>query len=187
MCWGTGYCSLDESRAKCKGLVQSCKDPVTWKRYFFGHDSVSPGPEETAKRNNVPKPSIALPLEYRKRDETGFQAGVTDGLSETGSVVYSVFKELCVGEEIMVTVLFANGYALDSFKGIAAVVSKKAHTEKDWTGYQYGLTFIHLSREDREKLKLVCAEEESPGGGWERRTVLTQRVSRGMGALVDIH
>ncbi len=116
---------------------------------------------ETSKGNNAHESSIVLPLDYRKRDETGLQAGVTGDLSDTGSVVYSIFRALRVGEEIMVRVLFANGYALDSFKGIAVVVSKKVHIQGDWKGCRYGLTFLHLSREDRKKLRLVCAEEES--------------------------
>jgi len=186
VCWGTGYCGLDESRAKCKGIVQSCKDPTNWKRYFLKQDRVSPGLREPTKRNNVPKSMIALPLEYRKKNETGLQAGVTGDLSDTGSVVYSVFRDLCIGDEIMVRVLFANGFALDSFKGIAAVVSKKAHIEKDWKGYLYGLAFLHLSREDREKLRLVCAGEESPEGRVERRAVLAQRAPWGPGALAGI-
>ncbi len=187
MCWGTAYCSLDESRAKCKGVVQSCKDPMARKRYFPEHDKGPSNLRETTKRDHDLNPSIALPLEYRRRNDAHPQTGVTGDLSETGSVVYSVFKELCVGEEITLRILFANGYELDSFKAIAKVVSKKAHAETDWKGYQYGLSFLHLSRENREKLRQACAEEEFPEGRFERRPILTQRPSCGPASLRSAH
>ena len=48
----------------------------------------------------------------------------------------------------------------DSFIYLSArVIWKKAHSEADWKGYQYGLEFIHISRADREKLKLLLYNE----------------------------
>ncbi len=189
MCWGTGYCSLDESRARCKGVVESCKDPMARKKYFPEHDKGSSnlGAMIMMKKDHDLRPPIALPLEYRRRNEAYPQTGVTGDLSETDSAVYSIFKELCVGEEITLRILFANGYELDSFKAIAKVVSKKAHAETDWKGYLYWLRFLHLSREDRKKLRLACAQEECPEGRSEERTILTQRPSWGPAPLGSAH
>ncbi len=139
------------------------------------------------KRDQDLRPSKALPLEYRRRNDAYLQTGVTGDLSETGSVVYSVFKELYIGEEITLRILFANGYELDSFKAIAKVVSKKAHVETDWKGCQYGFRFLHLSREDRKKLRLVCTEKEFPEGRLEGRTILIQRPPWGSTPLWSAH
>ncbi len=105
---------------------------------------------------NVP---VALPLEYRKRNDASAQAGVSGSLGERGLLIYSIFEDLCIGQELKILVFFPNGYKLDSIKLIAAVTWKRAHSEVDWKGYKYGLKVIHISRLDREKLNLLLCNE----------------------------
>ncbi len=102
---------------------------------------------------------LALPLEYRKRNDASAQAGVSGSLGERGLLIYSIFEDLCIGQELKILVFFPNGYRLDSIKLIAAVTWKRAHSEADWKGYKYGLKVIHISRLDREKLKSLIFKE----------------------------
>jgi len=114
---------------------------------------------DTRSRRSCLSVSVALPLEYWMRNDPCAQAGVSGSLSERGLLIYSIFIDLCVSRELKVRVFFPNGYALDSFKVIATVTWKKAHSETDWKGYKYGLEFIHMSLIDREKLWLLLCNE----------------------------
>jgi len=110
-------------------------------------------------RKMYPRVSVVLPLEYWGRNDASPQAGISDTLDESGLVMYSVFGDLCVGQELGIRVFFPNGYELDSFKVVATVTRKRAHSEGDWKGYEYGLELIHISEMDRKKLKLSLRNE----------------------------
>jgi hypothetical protein len=110
------------------------------------------------KEKKVPRISVPLPLEYRKRNDASPQAGFSGTLDE-GVVVYSSSWRSVCDSGIRHSGFFPNEYELDSFKAIAAVTWKKAHIELDWKGYKYGLKFIHVSQADREKLKLLLHSE----------------------------
>jgi hypothetical protein len=139
-------------------------------------DEVSESPQEPVKvtlgtggepanlrdrgnRRKCTEDSIALPLEYWKRNDTSPHAGIAGTLDGRGLLIYSIFGDLCVSQELGIRIFFLNGYELDSFKMIAKVTWKKIHSEADWKGYKYGLELIHISRGDREKLKLLLRNE----------------------------
>jgi hypothetical protein len=176
---GIGYCDFDGSQTICDGDRRSCDKPDALRDYFLNNsdkgdatqsvrDSVKVAYEtrernansrDTRTRRSCPRVSVALPLEYWKRSDSCPQAGVSGNLSERGLLIYSISKELYVDQELRVRAFFPYGYELDSFKVIAKVMWKKAHSERDWKGYKYGLKFIQISRTDREKLKLVLCNE----------------------------
>lgn len=159
MCWGTGYCDLDESQTRCRGDIRSCKDPISLKKYLHEPKSETAALRDARQGRRSPRLSISLPLEYRKRNGSCPQAAFSGDLSETSLLIYSIVNDLCVGEESKIRVFFASGYELDCFKVIARVIWKSPHVETDWKGYKYGLEVIHISRKDREKLRLLCSEE----------------------------
>lgn len=157
--WGIGYCDIDRSVATCKGATKSCRNLLALKRCLREQEKEIQDSKDPAQRRKYPRHSITLPLEYWKRDYFITQAGVSGDLSEAGLRIYSIFNNLCAGEELMIRVFYADGYELGSIKVIARVVWKDVHCETDWNGYKYGLKFVHISREDREKLKLLCCRE----------------------------
>jgi hypothetical protein len=195
---GIGFCDFDGNETICDGDRCFCNKLDALRDYFLKigkkigkKDEVSESVqepvkatlgtvEETAKlgdkgsRRQCPGVSVALPLEYWKKNDASTHAGVSGTLDERGLLLYSVFGDLCVSQELAIRVFFPNGYELDSFKVIAAVTWKKAHSEADWKGYTYGLDLIHISRADREKLKLLLRNvmtdqtphsESDPGRG----------------------
>jgi len=172
---GIGFCDFDGSETICDGDRCFCNKLDALRDYFLKigkKDEVSESVQEPLKvtlgaeggtadlgdkgsRRQCPRVSVALPLEYWKKNDASPHAGVSGSLDERGLLVYSVFGDLYVRQELAIRVFFPNGYELDSFRVIAAVTWKKAHSEADWKGYQYGLELIHISRTDREKLKLL--------------------------------
>ena len=58
-------------------------------------------------------------------------------------------------------ILFPRGFELASLKVLGEVVWKDVHLEEDWEGFHYGLNFIDILEEDRNKLKQVLAGEYS--------------------------
>ena len=175
---GLGFCDFDGSQTICDGDLCFCDKPDALRDYFLKigkKDEVSEGVQEPVrvtlgtrgtanlgdrgKGRKFPRVSVTLPLEYRKRNDASPQAGISGTLDEKGLSIYSVLGDLSVTQELGIRVFFPNGYELDSFKAIAAVTWKKAHIELDWKGYKYGLKFIHVSKADREKLKLLLLNE----------------------------
>jgi hypothetical protein len=190
---GIGFCDFDGNETICDGDGRFCNKLDALRDYFLKigkKDEVSESVQEPVKgtletvegtanlgdkgsRRQCPGGSVALPLEYWKKNDASTHAGVSGSLDERGLLVYSVFGDLCVSQELGIRVFFPNGYELDSFKVIAAVIWKKAHSEADWKGYKYGLELIHISRADREKLKFLlhnAMTDQTPHGesdpGW---------------------
>ena len=58
-------------------------------------------------------------------------------------------------------ILFPKGFELASLKVLGEVVWKDVHQEEDWEGFHYGLNFIDILEEDRNKLKQVLTGEYS--------------------------
>jgi len=99
-----------------------------------------------------------LPLEYRVTNAPYGQGGVVVNASEVGLLINSV-KNMPIGTKLHIAVLFPEGYKLANFEVIAEVMWKDLHWEEDWEGYQYGLKFVHILEEDREKLKQLLSGE----------------------------
>ncbi len=104
------------------------------------------------ERRKSPRFLLDLPLEYRVTNAPFAHGGVVVNASEIGLLISSV-KDMPIGTELHVSVLFPEGYKLTNFRVVAQVIWKDLHWEEDWEGYQYGLRFTQILEEDRNKLK----------------------------------
>ena len=104
------------------------------------------------EKRKATRVSLRLPVEYRKPEEYRTRGAMMENLSEGGLLVLST-QRMAVGTELQITVLFPEEYELANFDGLAKIAWKDAYFKEDWSGYQYGLEFVHLSEEDRMKLQ----------------------------------
>jgi hypothetical protein len=109
------------------------------------------------ERRSYPRFIIDLPLEYRVMDGPCLRGGIVINASEGGFLIETT-RDIPVGTELNVTVLFPKGFELADFKVVAKIVRKEPYRREDWKavpcreGYQYGVEFIQISQEDRLKL-----------------------------------
>ena len=105
---------------------------------------------------------IDLPLEYRDMDDSCLRGAILVNASEGGFLIESV-RDIPVGTELDITVLFRKGFELANFKVVAKIVRKEPYWKEDlkgnqyWEGYRYGLEFIQILDEDRWKLDLLLS------------------------------
>ena len=109
------------------------------------------------ERRSHPRFIVDLPLEYRDVNDSCLRGAIVVNVSDGGVLIESP-RDIPVGTELNITVLFPKGFRLDDFKVVAKIVWKKPYRKGDWQGnqhwggYQYGLEFIQISDEDRWKL-----------------------------------
>ncbi len=137
------------------------------------------------ERRNHPRFIIDLPLEYRVTDGPCLRGGIVINASEGGFLIETT-RDIPVGTELNVTVLFPKGFELADFKVVAKIVRKEPYRREDWKGtpfregYQYGLEFIHISHADRLKLNSLF------GGQFElEETSRLHRVDFRLGGLYE--
>ena len=112
------------------------------------------------ERRRYPRIIINLPLEYQEKDDSCLRGGIVINAGEGGFLIEST-RDIPVGTELSITVLFPKGYRLDDFKVVARILWKKPYSKENlkgnqyWGGYQYGLEFIQISDEDRWKLTFL--------------------------------
>jgi hypothetical protein len=94
-----------------------------------------------------------LPVEYRETTSSIYGA-LIDPLSTDGAWMLSV-RDMAIGGKLDARIFYANEYELDGILVVANIVSKNLHIAEDWKGYKYGLTFVHISEEDCQKLKTL--------------------------------
>ena len=102
------------------------------------------------ERRKYPRYSIRLPLEYWQTDDA-CRGGMVGNLSEGGLLVHSL-EDMLVDKELNIRIFFANGYEFDGIRAAGRIVWKDQHYETDWKGYKYGIEFVRISAEDRQKL-----------------------------------
>jgi hypothetical protein len=135
------------------------------------------GSYNNIERRKYPRMFINLPLEYREKDDACLRGGMVINAGEGGFLIEST-RDIPVGTELSITVLFPKGYRLDDFKVVAKIVWKKPFSEEDlngkhfWGGYKYGLAFVQMSDEDRWKLTSVIGrrfefEDIRPSLSWQ--------------------
>jgi hypothetical protein len=84
--------------------------------------------------------------------------------SEGGFLIETV-RDIPVGTELSITVLYPKGFELADFKVAARIVRKEPYRKEDWKGnqywegYRYGLEFIQISEEDRWKLNVLLGAQ----------------------------
>jgi hypothetical protein len=112
------------------------------------------------ERRSHPRFIIDLPLEYRDMNDSCLRGGIVVNVSEGGLLIETV-RDIPVGTELNITVLFPKGFELANFKVVAKIVRKEPYWKEDWKGnqywegYQYGLEFIQISEEDLWKLNFL--------------------------------
>ena len=123
------------------------------------------------EKRKYPRVVVDLPFEYHEKDESCLYGGMVINAGEGGFLIEST-RDIPVGTELTITVLFAKGNRLDDFQVVAKIVWKKLHSKEDfngkqfWRGYQYGLEFVQMSDEDRRNLTFVI------GGRFEFEEIL---------------
>jgi hypothetical protein len=112
------------------------------------------------ERRSYPRLIVDLPLEYRDMEESCLRGGIVANASEGGFLIEAV-REIPVGTELNIAVLFPKGFELANFNVVAKIVWKERYWKEDlkgdsyWKGYQYGLEFIQISDDDRWKLDFL--------------------------------
>ena len=107
---------------------------------------------ERPERRKSPRLLMDLPLEYRVLNAPYAHGGIVVNGSEEGFLIYSV-KDMPTGTKLTIVVLFPKGYELTNFEVVAEIIRKDLHWEEDWEGFEYGLRFVQILEEDRQKLK----------------------------------
>ena len=124
------------------------------------------------ERRKYPRFFIDLPIQYRDMDGSCLRGATLVNASEGGFLIETV-RDIPVGTELSITVLYPKGFPVANFKVTAKIVWKGPYWKGDWKrnqyweGYQYGLEFIQISDEDRWKLDSLLGgrfeiEEISP-------------------------
>ena len=115
------------------------------------------------EKRSHPRFIIDLPFEYRASNALCLRGGIVVNASEGGFLIETT-RDIPVGTELNVTVLFPKGFELADFKVVAKIVRKEPYRREDWKGapcregYQYGLAFTQISEEDRVKLHSLLGE-----------------------------
>ena len=115
------------------------------------------GRDPKEKRKH-PRVNMDLPMEYRVPDASQAHGGLVINASESGLLVHSI-KDIPVGTKLNIAVLFPHGYELANFEVFAEIVWKDIHWAENREGYELGLKFIHILKEEHQKLKRLLIEE----------------------------
>ncbi len=112
------------------------------------------------ERRRYPRVLIDLPLEYWDMSDSCLRGGIVVNAGEGGFLIEST-RDIPVGTELSITLLFPKGFELANFKAVTKIVRKEPYCKQDrkgnqyWEGYRYGLEFIQISEEDRWKLNFL--------------------------------
>ena len=118
------------------------------------------------ERRRYPRVFIDLPRDYRDMDDPCLHGGIVVNVSEGGFLIESL-RDIPIGKELNISILFPKGFELANFKVTAEIVWKEPFCKRDWKGdpywkgFQYGLKFIQILEEDHWKLKLLLGEQFS--------------------------
>jgi hypothetical protein len=92
-----------------------------------------------------------LPVDYWVKQQPDAHGGIVVDASENGFLIHSV-EDIPVGTKLKIAVLFPREYELANFEVAAEIVRKKA-SQKAEEGYQYGIRFTKILKEDYGKLR----------------------------------
>ena len=112
------------------------------------------------ERRSHPRFIVDLPLEYRGMNDSCLRGAILVNASEGGFLI-EIIRDIALGTELNITVLYPNGFELANFKVTAKIVWKEVCWKEDskgnqyWKGYQYGLEFIRILDEERWKLNYL--------------------------------
>lgn len=143
---GIGHCDLEGDQTVCDGELIFCEKPSELKKYQ------SEQKQNKKDRRQYPRFLLDLPLEYLVTNAPKTHGGLVVNVSEIGLLIRSV-KNMPIGTELKIAVLFPKGYELANFEVLAQIIRRDPLWEEDWEGYEYGLRFIRILDEDRWKLR----------------------------------
>ncbi len=149
---GCGICDLDGNQAICNGELAYCEKP---NRISTAQNEQNGNGEDRRKH---PRVVLDLPLEYRVTNIPNAHGALIVNGSEMGLLIESI-KNIPVGTNLNITVLFPKEYELADFEGSAQVVWKELYWKEDWEGYQYGLKFVSIRAHDRWKLRQLLGSQ----------------------------
>ena len=109
------------------------------------------------EKREYPRFYLSLPIEFRVMDDKYLHGAMVVNASETGLLVQSP-RSIPVGTKLNIAVLFSKGFQLANFEVLAEVVWIKTHPNEGREGYQFGLKFVHILEEDRQKLKNLLGD-----------------------------
>jgi hypothetical protein len=101
---------------------------------------------------------LNLPLEYRVLDGPFAHGGLVVNASEVGLLIQLV-RNIPVGIKLVTVVLFPKGFELASLEVLGEVIWKDIYREENWEGFHYGLNFINILEEERNKLRRLLRGE----------------------------
>ena len=104
------------------------------------------------ERRRYPRSLLDLPLEYRVTSAPYAHGGLVVNASEGGLLIESV-KDIPLDTQLVIAVLFPKVYQLARFEVEAEIIWKAGHFREDWQGWQYGLRFVKILKEDHQNLK----------------------------------
>lgn len=116
------------------------------------------GSFDKRERRSYPRFIVDLPFEYRDMDGSCLRGGIVANASEGGFLIEAV-RDISVGTELNIAVLFPKGFELANFNVVAKIVRKEPYWKGDlkgdsyWKGFQYGLRFTEVEEEDLMKLQ----------------------------------
>ena len=151
---GIGHCDLDGGQTVCDGDLNFCEKPSDLKKY----KGKAKQKRNEKDRRQYPRFVLDLPLEYRAMSAPKAHGGLVVNLSEIGLLIRSV-KNMSIGTELKIAVMFPKEYQLANFQVLAKVVRKEPLWEEDWEGYGYGLKFVQILEEDLRKLRQILSAE----------------------------
>jgi len=109
------------------------------------------------EKRKHPRVDLNLPLEYRESSAPHVSGALVVNASESGLLVHSI-KNIPTGTKLNIAVLFPKRFELSNLEVLAEIVWKDIHLEENLEGYHFGLKFIHISDEDRQKLKQLLSD-----------------------------
>ncbi len=115
------------------------------------------GAFSSRERRNYPWVFINSPLEYQDTGDSCVRGARVVNAGDGGFLIETT-RDIPIGTELSITVLFPTAFELANFKAVAKVVRKELYRKEDWRGnqygegYQYGLEFIQILNKDRWKL-----------------------------------
>ena len=116
------------------------------------------GSSNNREKRSHPRIIIDLPIEYRDRGDSCLCGAIVVNASERGFLIESP-RDMPVGTELSITVLYSMGFELANIKVVAKIVRKESYRKESqyWEGFQYGLELIKILDEDRWKLDLLLS------------------------------
>ena len=109
------------------------------------------GPIFFREKRKYPRVHMDLPVDYWLKHESYAHGGIVVDASETGFLIYSI-EDIPIGTKLKIAVLFPREYELANFEVAAEIIRKKASGKAE-EGYQYGIRFTKILKEDYRKLR----------------------------------